>query len=180
MDLPETYLLAYSRDHIQKSVATCAQSISEWCNQVYDDTGKPVVVVCVLKGAFMFFSDLIKDIDAPVESAFVSVNSYENNEQLEETTIEFKDTSVDGRHVLIVDDILDTGTTLTKLTNDFSQEGAIQVKTSVLIYKNIDGSSSASADWFCFEHTGESWLLGYGMDDMELYRNLKDVYEINS
>lgn len=161
----------YSREHIARQV----QRLGEEINRDY--AGKELLVVCVLKGAFLFFADLVRTISLPVNVDFVRVASYGPQTQ---TTglVEFRkdlEMSVAGRHVLIVDDILDSGFTLEALCQKLAGRKPASLKTCVLLDKRQTRQTVFEADYvgISFE---SGFVVGYGLDYQETFRDLPDIY----
>lgn len=134
---------------------------------------QPIVAIGILKGAFIFLSDLIRAISVPVEPDFVRVSSYSmgvNPGQLH--FVHDAKTSLKERHVLIVEDIVDTGLTLSFLANEFKKRGAASIKFCALIDKTCRREKEVQLDYVGFHYSGDAFLVGYGLDYEEKYRNL--------
>ncbi len=136
---------------------------------------KDPLVVSVLNGSFMFCSDLMKRLNFPLELNFIKVSSYGNktessgNIQISGGRIDMKD-----RAVLIVEDIIDSGNTLKRLTEYFNQLGAASVETAVFLDKPSRREVDIQADYTGFEIPDE-FVVGYGLDFAQYYRNLPYV-----
>lgn len=135
--------------------------------------GKNPLVVCVLRGAVMFMTDLTRAMDIPLEIDFMDVSSYESG-----TTssghikiIKDLDASVAGRHVLLVEDIVDTGRTLSHLLELFRMRDAASVKVVSLLDKPERRLVSLDVDYIGMEVPNE-FVVGYGLDFAQKYRNL--------
>ena len=142
------------------------------------DSKTPMVFVGILNGAFMFFSDLVKKIGLPMEIDFVRVKSYDGQNRKE---IKFtKDLEVDikGKHVYLVDDIIDSGHTIKFLKDKFLERGAIHVTPVAAILKENLVISEALC---ILKYSQDSpWFIGYGMDDeYGKFRNLDTIFKIN-
>ena len=139
---------------------------------------KPVVFVGILNGAFMFFSDLVKYIKFPIEIDFVRVKSYDGQNRKE---IKFtKDLEVDikGKHVYLVDDIIDSGHTMKFLIDHFKERGAINVTPVATIYKE----NLVIQDALCILQYPQNspWFVGYGMDNEDgTCRNINTILELD-
>lgn len=141
-----------------------------------DYKGKDLVVVGILKGAVIFMSDLCKNIDLPITIDFMAVSSYGNSTK---STGEVKinkdlDFSVEDKDVLIVEDIIDTGLTLSYLTDNLKKRGANSVKIATLLDKPDRRNIEVKVDYLGFSIPDE-FVVGYGLDYSELYRNLPFV-----
>lgn len=141
-----------------------------------DYEGKDVLLVGILKGAVIFMAELCKNIDLPIMIDFMAVSSYGNSAT---STGEVKinkdlDFSVEGKDVLIVEDIIDTGFTLSYLTDNLKKRGANSVKIVTLLDKPDRRNVEVKVDYLGFSIPDE-FVVGYGLDYSELYRNLPYV-----
>jgi len=138
--------------------------------------GRPFTVVSVLKGSCVFASDLIRRIPVPLQLAFVSAASYRDRTVAGELEVNFfpNDSEIEGQHLLLVDDILDTGRTLSLLTAELTRRGAASVSTCVFLDKPARRAVEFSADFRCFE-VEDAFVVGYGLDYAGHYRNLPYV-----
>lgn len=137
--------------------------------------GKDVVLVGVLKGAFPFFADLSRSIDLPVRCDFVSVASYEGTEST--GTLRYRadlSTDIAGATVVLVEDIVDTGFTMSRLVADMRARGAAEVLVVTLLDKPSRRKTPVQIDLVGFE-IPDAFVIGYGLDLDELYRNLPYV-----
>ena len=141
-------------------------------------TGGGIIFVCVMKGGFMFFSDLIKKINYPIEVDFIKCKSYEGQEQKEIILNYALETNIEDKTVFIVDDILDSGGTMKYLTRSFKKLGAKQIETVSAVYKeNVDFPNH----FFIHKQpiNVNPWYIGYGMDDPKGYsRNLDTIHTL--
>ena len=141
-----------------------------------DYRGRPPLLVGVLKGAFVFMSDLARSIDLPVEFDFMAVSSYGSATKTSGVVRIVKDLDLDlsGRHVLIVEDIIDSGLTLTYLRRNLAARNPASVEVCALLVK--EGLQAAPLD---LRYTGftipPDFVVGYGLDVAERYRNLPDI-----
>ena len=138
-----------------------------------DYRDKDLLLVGVLKGSFVFLADLARSIDLPVEVDFMVVSSYGSGTESSGVLTISKDlsVSVEGRHVLIVEDIVDSGLTLSLLTEDLRSRGAASVEIAVLLEKDVPRSHQVECAYSAF-HCPDAFLVGYGLDYAERYRNL--------
>lgn len=140
-----------------------------------DYQGKDLLVIAILKGSFMFFSDLLKRIDLPVEIDFMAAKSYgDNTHPGEVRIIKDLDKPIEGRHILIVEDVLDTGQTLHALYKLLEVRGAASLKTCTLLDKPARRKTDFYADYKGFD-IPDKYVIGYGLDYAEKYRNLPYV-----
>lgn len=155
-------------------------------NQLSQDyAGKNPLFVCILKGAVIFMTDLIRQYDGQAEIDFMDVSSYNGGTTTSGQVKILKDLdcSVEGRDVIFVEDIVDTGTTLAYLMKMFKARNAKSVKMVSLIDKLANRQKNVDADYVGL-HCPDGFIVGYGMDYQEHYRNLpyigilkSDVYE---
>jgi len=161
-----------------KDLQTAINGLSQLINARCNKHGGGIVFVCVMKGGFMFFSDLIKEINYPIEVDFVKCKSYEGQEQKELDIHYDIEVNIKDKTVFIVDDILDTGGTMKVLSKHFKILGAKQVETVSAVYKeNLD-----FPDHFFIYKQKENenpWYIGYGMDGPKGYsRNLDTIHTL--
>mmetsp|Transcript_31984 Transcript_31984/g.50087 ORF Transcript_31984/g.50087 Transcript_31984/m.50087 type:complete len:197 (-) Transcript_31984:65-655(-) len=167
---PEISYVAMNSEEIQERVGEMAKEISE----AYK--GKDLMLICVLKGAFLFMSDLCKKLTIPHEVDFVALSSY-GTKGAKRGEVELRMDlrhAIENKHVLIVEDIIDTGHTLKKLHAMFADRKASSVKTAVLCRKKECVQVAVELDYLGFEAPNE-WLVGYGLDYSERMRCLPFV-----
>jgi hypoxanthine phosphoribosyltransferase len=135
--------------------------------------GKNPLVICVLKGAFIFMADLVKSITVPLELDFMAVSSYGASTKSSGIIkiIKDLDASVEGRDVLIVEDIIDSGLTLTHLIELLKNRNANSVCVVTLFDKPARRTVNLEADYTGFT-LPDAFVVGYGLDYAEHYRNL--------
>ena len=159
---------------LQTAINGLSQVISNYCNH----EGGGIVFICVMKGGFMFFSDLVKKIKYPIEIDFIKCSSYDGFEQKELSIHYDIEVNVKDKTVFIVDDILDTGGTMKALTKHFKKLGAKQVGTVSAVYKeNLDFPDHL----FIYQQKENvnPWYIGYGMDGPKGYsRNLDTIHTL--
>ncbi len=138
--------------------------------------GQAFTVVSVLKGSCVFASDLIRRIPIPLELAFVSASSYGEGVESGRLEVNFfpAESEIQGRDLLLVDDILDTGRTLSRLVDEMRRRGARSVRTCVFLDKPARRATPLSADFRAFE-VDNLFVVGYGLDFAGHYRNLPYV-----
>lgn len=160
----------FTREQIAVRVAELGQQITK------DFSGESVVLVGVLKGAAIFLSDLARKIDLDLTFDFISVSSYANQKQNsgEVKLLKDVDQSMEGKNVILVEDILDTGLTMTYLKNLILAHHPRTFKIAALLDKKCRRQQPIHADYSGFEIPDE-FVVGYGMDYAERYRNLPDI-----
>lgn len=165
----------YSAQSIQARVRELADEIGR------DYGGRPFTAVCVLNGAFMFFGDLIRHIKSDLlEVSFMRLSSYGGGtESSQDVKILYgPEIGLEGRDVLIVDDILDTGLSMEKAIGYIKDKGAGQVRVCVMIDKlQRRISQNVRPDYSGFR-LDRGFIVGYGLDLDDRYRNLDAIYEV--
>jgi hypoxanthine phosphoribosyltransferase len=159
-----------SHSEIQRRIAEMAEEIRR------DFPVEPLHLVGVLKGSVFFLTDLARQISGEISLDFIAVSSYGNRT---ETSGEVKltrdlDSSIEGKTVIIVEDILDTGMTLQYLLRVFEQRKPRRLRVAVLLDKPERRIAKVRADYTGFKIPNE-FVVGYGLDYSERYRNLSDV-----
>lgn len=138
-----------------------------------DLRGRPPVLVCVLRGAMVFMSDLIRQIPTEIEYDFICVASYGNGTSPGAVRLIMDlDRPIKGRDVLIVEDIIDTGHTINYLKRGFAARDPASLRVCTLIDKVVRRESPVEIDYTGFVLEQDVFIVGYGMDYGELYRNL--------
>ena len=160
-----------SREQIASIVKDLANQISK------DYIERELVLICILKGAFMFLSDLIRHLQIPVQIDFVRLASYgtgmETSGRIEITKdIEI---SIEGKDVLIIEDIIDSGRTLQFLRDRLSLSNPRSVKVCALLDKKARREVEIEADYLGKE-VDNVFVVGYGIDFNETYRHLPEIY----
>jgi hypoxanthine phosphoribosyltransferase len=139
---------------------------------------KNPLFLCVLNGAFMFASDLIKRIDVSCEVSFIRLKSYQGTQSsgsIKEVQGLIED--VENRHVVIVEDIIDTGHTMSYLVNKLKARNPASVKIACLLFKPNALETGTKPD-YCALEIPNDFIVGYGLDYDGLGRNLKNIYKI--
>jgi hypoxanthine phosphoribosyltransferase len=162
-----------SRDEIASIVKRLADRISE------DYSKREVILVCILKGAFMFLSDLVRQLQIPVQVDFVRLASYGAGMKTSGRIEITKDveTPVGGKDVLIVEDIIDSGRTLLFLKDRLTLGNPRSVKVCALLDKRARREVDIQADYIGKE-VDDVFVVGYGIDFNEAYRNLPEIYYV--
>ena len=161
--------LLVSDEDIKKRVKQLAEQITE------DYKDKSPIFIGILNGCYVFMADLLREIDLDVEVDFVKIRSYEADSST--GTIKFrKDISADinNRHIVIVEDIIDSGFTINFLVNRLKGSGPKSVAVASILFKKEVAKIDFEVDYVVFEIPPE-FVVGYGLDYDEKYRNLKDV-----
>lgn len=163
------------RERIAAKVAEMGQRISQ------DFAGEPVVLIGVLKGATIFLADLARQITLDVSFDFIAVSSYGNARQHsgEVKLVKDVDRSMAGRNIILVEDILDTGLTLTFIQSMLRAHQPKSLKIAALLDKVSRRTQPIRGDYVGFEIPDE-FVVGYGLDFAEHYRNLPDICVLES
>ncbi len=159
--------ILFTEEQIQKKIEKLGEQIT--C----DFQNKNPLVICILKGAFMFMGDLVKRMDIPLELDFMAVSSYglSTRSSGDVKIIKDLDIPVEGRHVLIVEDIIDSGLTLSYLIDVLERRNALSVSIVALFNKSSRRTLELKPAYTGFELPDE-FVVGYGLDYAEKYRNL--------
>ncbi|HEY8349249.1 MAG TPA: hypoxanthine phosphoribosyltransferase [Clostridia bacterium] len=158
------------REQIREMVKRLGRRISE------DYEGKDLVLVGVLKGGFIFLADLMREITIPVDMDFIAVSSYGAATKSSGVVRIIKDIDLDivGKHVLIVEDLVDTGLTLRHLKDLFNTRGPKSVKICTAFDKPSRRKVEIEVEYNGIE-VPDKFIVGYGLDYAGKYRNLPDV-----
>ncbi len=159
-----------SREEIQQAVARIGAEISK------DYEGKELFVIGVLKGGFMFMADLVREIKLPLQLDFIAVSSYGSSTKTSGVVRMIKDIDkpLDGKHLLIVEDIIDSGVTLKYLKEMFATRGPLSIKVCTIFDKPSRRKVEMKGDYVGIEIPDE-FVIGYGLDYDGKYRNLPDL-----
>jgi hypoxanthine phosphoribosyltransferase len=161
-----------SEDEIRTRIAALGKEISA------DYADRPPLLVCVLKGAFVFLADLARAIRLPVEVDFMAVSSYGASTRSSGVVRIVKDLDIDlaGRHVLLVEDIVDSGLTLTYLRRNLAARQPASLEVCALFVREGNQKTREELRYVGFK-IPPAFVLGYGLDVAERYRNLPYVCE---
>lgn len=168
--MSEKIRVMYSEEQIVSKINELAEQI----NADYKD--EPVVVVCILKGAAPFACDLMKRLTMPVYVDFMMVSSYGDG-TVSSGNLRIKknlDENIEGRNVIVVEDIVDSGRTLKYLKQDLKDRGAKSVKLCALLSKPARREVEVEVEYVGYEIPDE-FVVGYGLDYAQKYRNLPYV-----
>jgi len=146
-----------------------------------DYHNEDLIVICVLKGAFVFCSDLIKKINRPVSLEFISLSSYgDSTNSSGNVRLEMDITAnIEGKNVLIVEDIVDTGLTIKTLMEMISVRKPKSVKLASLLFKPVKMKHKVAIDYLGFE-IEDKFVIGYGLDYAGRYRELPYIGILNA
>jgi hypoxanthine phosphoribosyltransferase len=159
--------ILYTQEEIQDKVKELGKQITR------DYAGRNLLVICVLKGAFIFMADLVKAIDIPLELDFMAVSSYGVSTKSSGVVKIIKDLDipVEGRDVMIVEDIIDSGLTLSYLIDVLERRNALSIAVVTLFDKPARRTVDLEPDYKGYT-LPDAFVVGYGLDYAEKYRNL--------
>jgi len=155
--------------------------VSELGNQITDDyKGREVLLVSILRGGIIFLSDLIKEIDLPLSIDFMSISTYGINDDASGVVRITKDLedSIEGKDVIIVEDIIDTGLTISYLLRNLKSRYPNSISICTLLNRDIRRIADIDIKYVGFS-IGEKYIVGYGLDYKQKFRNLESIYELN-
>ncbi|MDL2281019.1 hypoxanthine phosphoribosyltransferase [Selenomonadales bacterium OttesenSCG-928-I06] len=163
--------IVINKDEIEKRVIELGQQIKSDYSQ--NDSINEIVLVCILRGAVFFLSDLARAIDMPVIFDFISVSSYGDSSKSSGIVRIMKDLdeNIEGKHVIIVEDIIDTGLTLNHLVEVLNARNPASLKICTLLSKPKRRKIDIKVDYIGFE-IDDFFAVGYGLDYAGKYRNL--------
>jgi hypoxanthine phosphoribosyltransferase len=159
--------ILFTEEEIQLKVKELGKQIS------WDYAGRNLLVICVLKGAFIFMADLVKAMDIPLELDFMAVSSYGVSTKSSGVVKIIKDLDipVEGRDVMIVEDIIDSGLTLSYLIDVLERRNALSIAVVTLFDKPARRTVDLEPDYKGYT-LPDAFVVGYGLDYAEKYRNL--------
>lgn len=164
---PDIDHILVTSDQLREEIARIGERITA------DYAGKDLLLVGVLKGAIMFMVDLARSIDLPVTIDFMAVASYGASTQTSGIVRILKDldNSIEGKHVLVVEDIIDSGLTLNYTLETLRARSPASLRVCALLNKKERRQVDVPVDYVCFEIPDE-FVVGYGLDFNQIYRNL--------
>ncbi len=161
-----------------KSIAARVEALAKEIGSEFRDT-EQLVVVGLLRGSFIFIADLVRELKLPVEVDFLEVSSYGNAMESSREVRILKDlrAAIEGRDVLVVEDIVDTGHTLKHVSNLLASRNPHRLRTIALLDKPSRRETDVRADWTGFEIPDE-FVVGYGIDYAQRDRNLPHIGKV--
>ncbi len=173
--MEETGRILFTREKIQKRVRELAQEISR------DYSGREIFTVGVLKGAFVFLSDLIRHLKLPLTLDFIAIASYGDSTSSSGVVKLLKDldSEVESRHVLVIEDIVDTGLTLNYLVKSLSTRHPATLRVCTLLDRPSRRKVKVDLHYVGFT-IPDVYVVGYGLDFSQKYRNLPYIAELSS
>lgn len=161
-----------AEDEVQEIVSRLGAEITDY----YGDLEKELIVIGLLRGSFIFMADLIREIETPLVVDFMTVSSYGDGtvSSGDVKIVMDVDSSLEGRDVLLVEDIVDTGRTFAKVVRMLKNRKPRSVKTCTFLNKPDARISEVQID-FCGKDIPDEFVVGYGLDFSQRYRNLPFV-----
>lgn len=168
----------FSKEQIAERIKEIAKTIDN------DYQDKRPIMVAILKGSVMFYADLLREMQIHAEMDFMAISSYGNSTKSsgEVKMVKDLDRSIEGRDIIIVEDIVDTGYTINYLKSTLKTRNPASIKVCTLLNKPARRIVDIEPDYCCF-NVGDEFVVGYGLDYAQLYRNLpligvlkKEVY----
>jgi hypoxanthine phosphoribosyltransferase len=169
----------YDEKKIAKRVLELGQEITKFCNKECKD--ESLIAVCVLKGSFVFYSDLIRCIESDIKTDFIGCSSYGNSSKSSgevKLTLDLSN-SIEGKNVLLVEDIVDTGLTMSFLTKTLAARNPKRILSASLLLKPDALKVDYKPDFVGFSISNE-FVVGYGLDYQGYYRNLPYIAQVNN
>ena len=158
------------------------QDIKDIVNKVgaeitHDYADKNPLVIAVLRGAVVFMADIMRAIECPLSIDFMAVSSYGDGVKSSGVVriVKDLDTKIEGRHVIIVEDVLDSGLTLSYLVRMLKSRNPASIEIAAFLVKDIEGKRPAIDPRYVGTHVPNKFVVGYGLDYAERYRNLPFV-----
>jgi len=155
--------------------------VSELGNRITEDySGKDLLLVSVLRGGVIFVTDLARKIDIDLTIDFMSISSYHGMHQTSTGVVKITkdlEDSIEGKDVIIVEDIIDTGLTISYLLRNLKSRYPDSIEICTLLDRNVRRIANINIKYIGFS-IGEEYLVGYGLDYKQKYRNLDSIYEL--
>ncbi|MFY8005413.1 MAG: hypoxanthine phosphoribosyltransferase [Chitinophagaceae bacterium] len=165
--------------YIQEAeILAAVEQLANTINKEYKD--KKPLFIAILNGAFMFASDLFKKINIEAEICFIKLASYKGTQSTGHVITSIGlDAAINQRHVIILEDIIDTGKTLHSFLPQLVNQNPASLKIATLLHKPDATIYPVSVDYYCFKIPNK-FVLGYGLDYDGWARNLKDIYQLEA
>lgn len=165
---PDIEKVLFTQEDIDGIVSRLGEQITR------DYAGKDLVLIAVLRGAVVFMGDLMRKIELPTNIDFMAVSSYGDGVKSSGIVRIIKDLDIDirGRDVLIVEDILDSGLTLKYLMKNLESRKPASLEVAAFLWKDVEDRVSAVTPKYAGTHCPDAFVVGYGLDYAERYRNL--------
>ncbi len=166
---PDVQEILISKEEIEAKVISLAKQLDE------DYKDKNPIMICILKGSVLFFSDIVREMTVPLEIEFMAISSYGQGATSGIVKlVKDLDCSIENRHVIIVEDIVDTGHTLFYLKKLLNDRKPASIKICAMLDKIERREADIKADYKAFDICNE-FVVGYGLDYAQRYRNLPEI-----
>lgn len=160
----------------ESEILTAVRNIARCINENY--IGKRPIIIPVLNGSFMFTSDLLKELMLDCELCFIKAASYLGTESNGQASIIIGlNQNIEGRHVIIIEDVVDSGNTLAQILPQLQEKNPVSIKIASLLVKPQAMKHNITIDYFGMEIAND-FIVGYGLDYYGLGRNLKEIYQV--
>ena len=170
----KNFKIFLNQSSIHKRIVEIGQQITQ------DFEGKEIVILGVLNGSFVFMADLCRAIQLPVRCTFIKISSYVGTSSTGQVrSVLGLDQELKGKVVLIVEDIVDTGTSMDFLIKTISDQDPAQISICSLLFKPDAFRFKYALNYVCFEIPNK-FVVGYGLDDDGLGRNLPEIYKLDT
>lgn len=170
----KTFEIFISKESIEAIIDRLAQEI----NEAYYDVKEPLVLISILDGSFIFMADLVRKITVPIQIQFVKLKSYEDTSSRGEVAHLLKlQSSLAGKNVLVVEDIIDTGLTLEVFSEELKKQNPSSIKICTLLSKPEVHNDIIDID-FIGKEIGPEFVIGYGLDINGEARQLPHIYRL--
>lgn len=177
---PSHYQPVYTPEQVQQRTAAMGREMGPWAHEVSQKTNSQLLAICVMRGGMFFYADLVRHMPCSVEMGFCHISIYSKGEvgkKAENETYSLDSVKPQGRTIVLIDEICDSGKTLLHLKNYCLEMGAVDVRSAVLVHR-LRPDSAYRPDYIGFEYPEKYWLVGYGMDDSNRYANMPGVFYI--
>ncbi len=161
-------------------IDAAVSKVAQQLNEKFRDMEESPLVLGILNGSFMFMSDLVKKFDFDAELSFLKLSSYEGTESVGTVkSLIGLNNSIEGRHVIVIEDIVDSGTTIRHIDNDLKSRNPASVSYCTLFFKPGNYTETINIDFKAMD-IGNEFIVGYGLDFDYLGRTYKDIYVIDN
>lgn len=175
--LKDRYFVPYINAN---EIDVAVSKVTDELNEHYKDSECPLFV-SVLTGAYMFTADVLRKINFTSDITFIKISSYNGIDQSGEVKVILGvNQPIINRDIIILDEIVDSGTTIDFLKNEYTKMGALSVKVATLIYKPNSLKKNIKVDFWGIEMHDNEFVVGYGLDYEEKGRTLKDIYILDN
>jgi hypoxanthine phosphoribosyltransferase len=171
METPAHVELLHTENEIDDALELLAAEMDRWADGAEARTGKMLLALCVLRGGVFFYSDLLLRMKRSVEPAFCRAYSYaktENGSPLERMFVDWQSLRPQGREVVLIDNICDSGRTLMHVDAWLRMQGARRVRSVTMVHR-LRKDAMAQPELTGFQYAGTEWLVGYGMRDQHAH-----------